>query len=337
MFATTSHALAPAGPTGAPRALPFCNYPKAREPHRHGVQVLPATLPLVDFARVAPHRSRVHRTVPTDRLPASTVLDAARLTARAFAQREPQCRHLRPARRPPAALDGALHADPFGETEFGAWDMESILFWFVRGLILTDPTSPAAAIRVNHEALAQSLVIAGDPDATGRAVLGAALNETLQAHTEPPALRVGDPFLDAVVQTIHPVIELLTTQDADALAALCAAYPDFARALEHERVGHHFMIARADALPTLDAFELIAATAEHYQALGFRYVIVEATNQWTGAACEALNGVRVHFAPFRARRVVPSCDEAPDDAASSPDGYLAAKDSGSMLYVLRVR
>ena len=52
---------------------------------------------------------------------------------------------------------------------------------------------------------------------------------------------------------------------------------------------------------------------------------------------EALNGVRVHFAPFRARPVVTPSHAAPDDAASSPDGYLAAKDSGSMLYVLRVR
>ena len=159
--------------------------------------------------------------------------------------------------------------------------MATILFWFVRTLILTDPTSPRGAIRVNQGALAQSLVIADADDGT---ILGTALNETLLAHEGPPALRLDDPFLDAVLQATGPVIELLTAQDADALAALCAAYPDFARALEHERVGHHFMVARADALPTLDAFELVAATAEHYRALGFHYVIVEATNQWTGAA-----------------------------------------------------
>jgi len=333
MIATTSHASTRADEIDEPRALPLCRYPGAADTHRHGVQVLPARLPYVDFARVAAYRSSVHRTVALTHLPAESVLAVARVTASAFARREPQCRHLRPARERPATLDGALHRDALGTSAFGIWDMETILFWFVRTLILTDPTSPRDAIRTSDAALAQSLAIA---DPTRGTILGAALNETLVAHDAPPALRTDDPFLDAVLQSIAPVLELLSGQDADALAALCAAYPEFARALEHGRVGHHFMVARADALPTRDAFELVAATAAHYRELGFAYVIVEATNQWTGAACELLNGVRVHYAPFRARRVVATCAAAGPGEVWSPDGYLAAKDSGSMLYVLRV-
>jgi hypothetical protein len=35
---------------------------------------------------------------------------------------------------------------------------------------------------------------------------------------------------------------------------------------------------------------------EHFRDTGFSYVIVQAAKQWTGAACEALGGVRVQFA-----------------------------------------
>ena len=48
----------------------------------------------------------------------------------------------------------------------------------------------------------------------------------------------------------------------------------------------------------------MAASAEHYRTLGYSYLVTEATNQWTGAAFEALGGVRVHFAPFQAKPAV---------------------------------
>jgi hypothetical protein len=97
-------------------------------------------------------------------------------------------------------------------------------------------------------------------------------------------------------------------------------------------VGHHFTIAQGDGLPRDDAFELVAATMEHFRNAGFRYVVVEASKQWTGAACEALGGVRVHFAPFRTRAVVP----IDGDGTTSPDGFLSDKDSGCMFYLLRL-
>ena len=80
----------------------------------------------------------------------------------------------------------------------------------------------------------------------------------------------------------------------------------------------------------------MAATAARYQELGYAFVVVEATNQWTGAACEVLSGVRVHFAPFRARAVVRRSAVPLENVVTSPSGFLAAKDSGSMFYVLRL-
>jgi hypothetical protein len=65
-------------------------------------------------------------------------------------------------------------------------------------------------------------------------------------------------------------------------------------------------------------------------------VVTEATNQWTGAAFEALGGVRVHFAPFLVRPAVPKSDEPLEDVLTSPNGFLTDKDSGGMFYVIRL-
>ncbi len=251
--------------------------------------------------------------------------------ASSFARREPQCRHVRPPIAPPAALRDARHVDGFGSEPFGPWTTERLLYWFIRLLILTDPTSERSAIATNDAAVTQSLAILDDD---GR-VIGGALNDVLPPHGAEAALRADDPFLDAVMAWIAPVMTLLATQDEAAVAAL-SRFPHFAAAHAAGRVGHHFMVARSDALPTLDAFELVAATAERYRDLDFAYVIIEATNQWTGAACETLGATRVHFAPFRTERVVAASPFPLENAPTSPDGYLAKKDSGSMLYVLRL-
>jgi hypothetical protein len=317
--------------TPVPRPLPHCTYPGASDVASHGLQPLPDVLPLATLPAAMPHRSRRYRAVPADRLPSSAVLELARIVATSFARREPQCRHVRPPSVPPPALRDARHTDGFGGEVFGPWSTERLLYWFIRLLILTDPTSARSAVATNDAAIAQSLAILDD---AGR-VIGGALNDTLPPHGTALALRDGDPFLDAVMGFIGPVMELLATQDDESVAAL-SRFPEFAAAHAAGRVGHHFMVARSDALPTLDAFELVAATAERYRDLGFAYVIIEATNQWTGAACETLGATRVHFAPFRTRQAVtPSQFPLPHEP-TSPDGYLARKDSGSMLYVLRL-
>ena len=317
---------------GEPRSLPFCRYPTAAEVVEHGVQPLPAILPLVDFERARPHRSRRYTAVPASRLTPAQVLRLAEVVGASFARREPQCRHLQPAKLVPDALREAVHVDPFGASAFGPWNRESLLYWFIRLLVLTDPTSPRSAIAANDEALSQSLAILDD---TGD-VIGGAINETMPPLGDSPSFRRGDPFLDAVLAFVEPVFALLGAQDAESIKALSIAYPEFRGAHAVGEVGHHFMVARSDALATEDAFELVAATAARYQALGHAFMLIEATNQWTGAACEALGATRVHFAPFRALRTVRPSAEPLADIVTSPDGFLSAKDSGSMLYAIRL-
>jgi hypothetical protein len=67
----------------------------------------------------------------------------------------------------------------------------------------------------------------------------------------------------------------------------------------------------------------VAASAERYQELGYSYVVTEATNQWTGAAFEALGGVRVHFAPFQARQAVSKSSVPLEGITTSSNGFLS--------------
>ena len=280
-----------------PHPLPYSAYPKARDVARHGLQPLPPSLPLVDFGRAQPHRSRRYSTLVAADLTRSQVLQMARVVAASFARREPQSRHLRPPKHPPAGLMEARHYDPFGSDPFGLWNKETLLYWFIRLFLLTDPTSSQNAVQLNEEALAQSLAIV---DQKGQ-VIGGAFNETMPPLDVTPGFREDDPFIAAALAFVEPVLTQLGAQDAEALTALSARYPEFSEAYARGKVGHHALVARSDALAKADAFELVAASAEHYRALGYAFMVAEATNQWTGAAFEVLGGVRVHFYPFQAQ------------------------------------
>jgi hypothetical protein len=240
--------------TFEPLPLPHCSYPSAADVVQHGVQRLPATLPFVDFERARPHRSRQYATVPARHLTSAQIIRLAEVVGTSFARREPQCRHLQPARILPAGLRGATHKDPFGRSAFGLWSQERLLYWFIRLLVLTDATSPRSAIELKADALAQSGAVL---DENGD-VIGGALNETMPRREGPPSFRQGDPFLGAALAFVEPVFALLGAQDAEALKALSVAYPDFRHALAQGKGGHHFMVARSDAFSTLEAFELVA-------------------------------------------------------------------------------
>jgi hypothetical protein len=320
------------GALDGPRPLPYSAYPKAVDVANHGLQPLPTSLPLVDFARARPYRSSRYSTVLATELTEDQLLQMAWVIATGFAHREPQARHLRPPKHSPAGLMEARHTDPFGTDPFGSWDTETQLYWIVRLTALTDPTSPQDAIEVNEETLAQSLAIL---DGEGR-IIGAAFNETMAPLDVEPPLREDDPFLDTVVSVWEPVYGALGAQDAAALRALSERYPEFRDAYALGKVSHHILFARSDDLPKEDSFELVAAGAERCRTLGYGYVVTEATNQWTGAAFEALGGVRVHFAPFQLQQSVRKSDEPLEGVVTSSDGFLADKDSGGMFYVIRL-
>src|SRR5215213_5951839 len=242
MAQTTTPVVGLAEPTGRtspdePRPLPYSAYPGAGDVDRHGIQPLPASLPPADLARARSHRSSKYATVVAADLAPDQLLQMARVVAASFARREPQARHLRPPKHPPAGLMEARHTDPFGTDPFGSWDTETHMYWIVRLLALTDPTSPRGAIEVNEEVLAQSLAIV---DGEGR-VIGGAFNETMPPFDVKPPFREDDPFLDTVVGVWEPVYAALGAQDTEALMALSERYPEFREAYAQGKVGHHLL------------------------------------------------------------------------------------------------
>ena len=166
-----------------PRPLPYCAYPKASDVANHGVQPLPASLPLVDFGRSRPHRSSQYTTVVAADLTPDQVLQMARVVAASSARRGPESRSLQPPKYPPAELMETSHTDPFGSDSFGPWKTETFLYWLIRLFLLTDPTSPQSAIRVNEEVLTQSFAIL---NRRGQ-VIGGAFNETMPPFDEAPS------------------------------------------------------------------------------------------------------------------------------------------------------
>lgn len=212
--------------------------------------------------------------------------EMVRIVSESFALREPMLRHL---------------SNP---TQYSKADlMASFIF---------------ECVVKNSDALNQSIALIQD----GK-VVGGAFNETL-VENEESDLRADD-ALGVALEFLTPIFQLLNRQQIEARPALFEI-EGYQKAFLGYRVGHHFMVARSQAVSGNDAFCLVAGSVAHYKSLGFEFMVTEATNNWTGAAMEALGGVRVHFAPYRLTKKL----------GISPDGYLSDKDSGSMLYVLRL-
>ncbi len=319
-------------PLDRPQALPWCEYPKAKDVAQHGVQQLPEVLPLIDYPNAQSHRSVQYKVTRAETLEPAQVLQMTRIVATSFAKRDPMFRHLRLPKQAPTGLLEVNHIDPYGTDVFGPWTKQNIFYWLIRLLNLTDPTSPLSNIQANEEVIEHSLAIT---DSEG-GVIGGAFNETMPAVDVEPPFRQNDPFLSAVLSFFEPIFALLGSQDAESMAALRGHYPGFRKAHDDGKVGHHFLIARSDALPTEHTFELVVATAERYQKLGYEYMVTSGVNQWTGAACEVLGGTPVHYAPFQAAKTIPESAEPLEDTVTSSNGYISNKDSGSMFYVIHL-
>ncbi len=312
--------------------LPRCKYPSAADISNHGFQPLPETLPHIDLHGAQKYRSNRVKPVIINSFTSKQILELSRIIANSFAAKEPMNRHLQPPVNIPKSLIQSKHTDPLGSHSFGPWTKENMFYWFIRLMVLSDPTSPSGDIRVNKELLNLSLAIL---NANGQ-IIGGAYNVPLSHEDDSPPLR-DDPFLHAIQPFIQPPLSLILAQEHSALEALYRRYPAFEKAHRHGKVGCHFLVARSDSLPVVDTFELVAASAERFLDLNYQFLVISATNEWTGAACEALRGVRVHYAPYRTEKRVAESENAKANEVHSPDGFLSDKDSGSMFYLIKLR
>ncbi|MTB51165.1 hypothetical protein [Lewinella sp. W8] len=312
-----------------PPKLPWCLYPTANDTDQHGVLDMPPKLPEVNFEAAEKYRSRDRPTVSIAGLTHAQILQMTHMLAGSFARNEPMNKHVHPPKCTSSAVLNKTHQDPLGLASFGPWTTKNILFWFTRLVVLTNPSDPISHIELNQEVIDHSLAFVEQGE-----VIGAALNSAL--HAEEDKWRIGDPFLDAVFQYQAPIVDFFHRAEIEAISALVEKYPAFRTAHQSGKVGYIFMIARSPQLPSEQVFELFAASFEHLQREGFEYMLVTGTNNWTGAACETLGAARIYFTPFRDRPRVATEQTAEDDEPYSSDGNISAKDSGAMVYVVKL-
>ena len=313
-----------------PKKLPICEYPKAFEFKKHGLFNLPHSLPVINLQDIAEYRSLAYSSVPLKKLTKAQVLEMARMVAKSFAKNEPMKKHLKPPRNKPESILNKVHFDSFGSDAFGEWSSENLVYWFIRLFILTNASDPIDKIKTNEDSNKLSVAIVNHTSQ----IIGGAFNITV--HSDEQFLRQSDPFLDAVLLADKPIFDLIFSQEHEAIEALKGKYPNFQIALKKGKVGLHFMVARSPGLPTEDTFELVVASAETFKNQGFKYMVTCASNQWTGAACEVLNGTQVHFVPFRTVRRVAKAENASPNEPYSVDGYISRKDSGAMFYIIKL-
>jgi len=89
MYQTNAQRRAWGEASERPRPLPYSAYPKAADVAQHGLQPLPESLPLVDFARAKPYRGR-YSTILATELTMDQLLQMAWVIATGFVRWEPQ-------------------------------------------------------------------------------------------------------------------------------------------------------------------------------------------------------------------------------------------------------
>ncbi len=285
---------------------------------------------MVDFEAAEKFRSHQYVPIPLDQIDHSQILEVAHIIANSFAVNEPMNRHVQPPREIPQQLIDRSHQDVFGNDAFGAWTKENILFWFIRLTQITDPSHPKGAIGMNDDLLRHSLVTLDDD----LNPIGGSFNATLP-HKE-TVWRKHDPFLEATFLYQNPIIDFIHHHENMAIQALNEIYPHFRIAHQSGKVGYIVMIARSEALPTEHTFELFAASFKNFQERGYEYMLITASNQWTGAACELLGAARIYFAPFREMKRVAVEVDAGQNEPFSTDGFISYKQSGFMIYAVKL-
>lgn len=307
--------------------LPHCNYPTAQEIELSGLLSLPDHLSEFDLSKLESFRTDTFEEIGTQTLENTEVLELTKMLAKSFVTNEPTNRHLKTPEKFPEALN-RIYTDAYGESHFGEWTKENIFYWLIRLVFLTKPSDDAKHITKNQDILELSLAV---KNASNKIVAGV-LSQSVSI--EESSMR-NDSYLSTILGLYSVSLDFIFSQEHEAISALTETYPDFKASLDQKKVATALMLAKDESFAKEDAFELFIRAIELLQTKGFKYVLVAGSNQWTGAACEMFNATKVHYKPFRDHERVAKTSDAPENELHSEDGYLAAKDSGIMYYIIK--
>lgn len=142
----------------------------------------------------------------------------------------------------------------------------------------------------------------------------AGINETLP----PPPQDDTEPHKESKVpEQLKPLIVFLEKQDKEGVEFMAKHLDGFAEAWKDSRVGHHMMVAGETPR---DAEAAFVCSMLRFRDLGFRFVLVEASNPWTASCCEKFGCTAIQLEAF----------------ADHPVGesVVGPPDSGCVLYVM---
>lgn len=304
--------------------LPHCKYPTANEYTKSDLPALPQRLTPINWSKLISYRVSDFNVSILNELINSEVLEMAKMLAKSFVKNEPTNRHLIAPKLIPKPLK-EFHKDEFGKHSFGEWTKENIFYWLIRLAFLTNPNN----LSKNQDILDHSIAVKNNSNK----IIAGILSKTLSS--EDGSIR-NNSYLSAVFGLYSTILELLFAQEQEAINILTQKYSNFKVAFNNNKVATTLMLAKEDEFSKESAFELFIRAIELLQNKGFKYVVIAASNQWTGAACEMLNATRVNYKPFRDVQRVPTISNASDFEMHSTDGFISDKDSGIMFYIIKL-
>lgn len=310
------------------KRLPHCAYPTANDTDKHGFLELPKNLTKINWAALKPYRTSNLDSIILKSLTNSEIIETANVVASSFVKNEPIQKHLKLPKQKPNNLAKPF-ADAFGENSFGEWSKENLFYWVIRLAILSDTGDNMLHGCKNEDTLNLSLAVKNKSDQ----IIGGMLCSTLKTEEYSEET---EPFRFTIFELFSKSMDFLFSQEHKAISALSNNYSDFSKALNNKKVGIVNMIAKANSFPKENIFELFAQGIELFHKNEYEYVVVAGSNQWTGAACEVMNGTRVHYNPYRDMQRLATESTANIYEIYSEDGYLSAKDSGVMFYILKL-
>lgn len=308
--------------------LPFCDYPTSEDTEAFGQQCLPDQLPEIDWEKVKKYNLPEVSSLALSTLKGKEVLEVAKVIANGFVEKEPTQRYLKAPSRFPESLNSSYY-DAFGKTDFGPKTAKNAFYWLIRLVFLTNPYSSEYCVPKNNKLLSFSVTSRDTKDIPQAGILCMPLSTNQKQMRE-------DEFMQSIIGMHLPGLELVFSQEHDALDHLTSNYNAFKTALEEDQVVNLLMLAKTELFSTTQMFALLVKTIKQLKTKGIKYVTASASNQWSGAALEALNASRVHYSPFRNKKRVALTKNATENEVHSKDGYLSDKDSGMMFYIIKL-
>ena len=319
------------------RTLPRVAFPSCNDKNAHGLQKESLSrckdvIPMFDLSGSFPLRNPQLCIKQWAALSREQVVEALAVIGEAFERNEPVMRHVI-LPQAPSDFHTLRHSDGLQkDTEAGPWSAANLTAWWARLYWVVDLRLPGAPLI--RETMESSLAVVS-PDGHVTTAICVSVQAPFDGNDfERDKLC---PIGQYVTNCYSFLDDICEEADNHGLAELCRQFPDFENAIRGKKVAEACMLGKGNhASDSREPFELLYRLFFHLQTLGYSYMYVLASAHWTGAFLEMAGAVRVYFCPWQGKRPLPVGVTPQPSQPCSPNGWMSDKDSGLMMYVVRL-